>query len=156
VHDQLATGRKLRVLTIVDTFFGLSPALEPLLSFRSADVVEVLERVGREVGWPSTIRVDLGSEFVSRDLDLWAFQRGVTLDFLQTGKAQRRCVHRSVQQSLPSGMFERALVPDAWRRVRKDGGLLGLAQVLHNEERRMGQSAPIAVLNHDGTASPPT
>jgi putative transposase len=46
----------------------------------------VLERVGREVGWPSTIRVDLGSEFVSRDLDLWAYQRGVTLDFSRPGK----------------------------------------------------------------------
>jgi hypothetical protein len=29
VHDQLATGRKLRVLTIVDTFSRFSPALEP-------------------------------------------------------------------------------------------------------------------------------
>jgi putative transposase len=50
VHDQLATGRKLRVLTIVDTFSRLSPAVEPRFSFRGADVVEVLERVGREVG----------------------------------------------------------------------------------------------------------
>jgi hypothetical protein len=40
VHDQLATGRKLRMLTIVD------------FTFRGADVVEVLERVGREVGLP--------------------------------------------------------------------------------------------------------
>ena len=49
VHDQLATGRKLRVLTIVDTFARFSPALEPRFSFRGMDVVEVLERVGREV-----------------------------------------------------------------------------------------------------------
>lgn len=58
-----------------------SPALVPRLAFRGADVVEVLERVGREVGLPSAIRVDQGTEFVSRDLDLWAYQRGVTLDF---------------------------------------------------------------------------
>ena len=32
------------------------------------------------------IRVDQGSEFVSRDLDLWAYQRGVTLDFSRPGK----------------------------------------------------------------------
>ena len=86
VHDQLATGRTLRVLTIVDTFSRFSPALEPRFSFRGADVVEVLERVGREVGLPMTIRVDLGTEFVSRDLDLWAYQRGVTLDFSRPGK----------------------------------------------------------------------
>ena len=32
------------------------------------------------------IRVDQGSEFVSRDLDLWAYQRGVTLDFSRPAK----------------------------------------------------------------------
>jgi putative transposase len=30
VHDQLATGRKLRVLTIVDTFSRFAPALKPV------------------------------------------------------------------------------------------------------------------------------
>jgi transposase InsO family protein len=86
VHDQLATGRKLRVLTIIDTFSRFSPAVEPRFNFCGADVVEVLERVGREVGLPAIIRVDQGTEFVSRDLDLWAYQRGVTLDFSRPGK----------------------------------------------------------------------
>ena len=86
VHDQLATGRKLRVLTIVDTFSRFSPALDPRFSYRGADVVETLERVCNEVGFPATIRVDQGTEFVSRDLDLWAYQRGVTLDFSRPGK----------------------------------------------------------------------
>ena len=86
VHDQLATGRKLRVLTILDIFSRFSPALEPRFSFSGADVVQVLEGVCKEVGFPATIRVDQGSEFVSRDLDLWAYQRGVTLDFSRPGK----------------------------------------------------------------------
>ena len=34
----------------------------------------------------STIRVDQGTEFVSRDLDLWAYANGVTLDFSRPGK----------------------------------------------------------------------
>jgi putative transposase len=50
VHDQLATGPKLRVLTIVDTFPRYSPAVVPRFSFRAADVVDVLERVCAEVG----------------------------------------------------------------------------------------------------------
>jgi putative transposase len=86
VHDQLATGRKLRVLTIVDIFSRFSPAVEPRFNFRGADVVDVLEGVGRQVGFPAMIRVDQGSEFVSRDLDLWAYQRGVMLDFSRPGK----------------------------------------------------------------------
>jgi putative transposase len=86
VHDQLATGRKIRVLTIVDTFTRYAPAIEPRFGYRAGDVIEVLERVGREHGFPQTIRVDQGSEFVSRELDLWAYQRGVTLDFSRPGK----------------------------------------------------------------------
>ena len=53
---------------------------------RVQDVIAVLEQVGREIGLPRTIRVDLGSEFISRDLDLWAYQRDVTLDFSRPGK----------------------------------------------------------------------
>jgi len=86
VHNQLATGRKIRVLTMVDILTQFALVIEPRLNFRAADVVEVLERVGCEHGFPKAIRVDQGSEFVSRDLDLWAYQRGVTLDFSWSGK----------------------------------------------------------------------
>lgn len=86
VHDQLSTGHKLRVLTIVDIFSRFSPAMVPRFTFRGADVVEALEKVCQQVGFPATIRVDQGSEFISRDLDLCAYQRGVTLDFSRPGK----------------------------------------------------------------------
>jgi putative transposase len=75
VHDQLATGRKIRVLTIVDTFSRFSPAVDPRFSYRGEDVVLTLERVCKIVGYPKTIRVDQGSEFISRDLDIWAYQK---------------------------------------------------------------------------------
>ena len=42
VHDQLATGRKIRVLTIVDTFSRFSPAVDPRFSYRGEDVVLTL------------------------------------------------------------------------------------------------------------------
>jgi putative transposase len=66
VHDQLFDGRKFRVLTMVDTFTRLSPAIEVRQSFRGADVVQTLERVARELGYPQTIRLDNGPEFISR------------------------------------------------------------------------------------------
>jgi putative transposase len=49
-------------------------------------VVATLDRICRQTGYPKTIRVDQGSEFISRDMDLWAYQRGVTLDFSRPGK----------------------------------------------------------------------
>ena len=86
VHDQLATGRKIRILTIVDTFTRFSPAVDPRFSYRGEDVVQTLERICRSVGYPKAIRVDNGSEFISRDLDLWAYQKDVVLDFSRPGK----------------------------------------------------------------------
>jgi putative transposase len=86
VHDQLAMGTKLRILTVIDTFSRYVPVVDPRLAYRGADVVATLERACKEMGYPSAIRVDQGSEFVSRDLDLWAYQNNVTLDFSRPGK----------------------------------------------------------------------
>jgi putative transposase len=86
VHDQLATGRTIRVLTVVDPFSRFSPVIDPRFSDRAEDVVQTLEPACAVVGCPKTIRVDQGSEFVSRDLDLWAYAKGITLDFSRPGK----------------------------------------------------------------------
>lgn len=48
--------------------------------------MQALEQICAETGYPTMIRVDQGSEFLSRDLDLWAYARGVTLDFSRPGK----------------------------------------------------------------------
>ncbi|MBP0617770.1 hypothetical protein J6595_19475 [Jiella sp. KSK16Y-1] len=45
VHDQLATGRKLRILTVVNTFSRFSPVIDPRFSYRGEDVVRALERI---------------------------------------------------------------------------------------------------------------
>lgn len=74
------------MLTVVDTFTRFSPVLDPRFSYRAEDVVAALDRVCAAVGYPQTIRVDEVSEFVSRDLDLCAHARGVTLSFSRPGK----------------------------------------------------------------------
>lgn len=86
VHDQMATGRKIRVLSVVDAFSRYVPALDPRFSYRGEDVVATLDRVCRRIGYPATIRADQGSEFISRDMNLWAYQCHVTLDFSRPGK----------------------------------------------------------------------
>ncbi len=100
VHDQFATGPQAACSHHRRYVLSVTPGVEPRFSFRGADVVEVLERVGREVGLPAAIRVDQGTEFVSRDLDLWAYQRGVTLDFSRPGKpTDDACIEPSTASS---------------------------------------------------------
>ena len=86
VHDQLFDGKKVRVLTVVDTFTRLSPAIDVRQNYRGCDVVDTLDRAATELGYPKTIRLDNGPEFISKELDLWAFMKGVTLDFSRPGK----------------------------------------------------------------------
>ena len=86
MSDQLFDGRRIRILTIVDAFSRLSPAIDVRQSYRGSDVVETLQRVTRVHGKPRSIRVDNGPEFISKALDLWAYMNGVTLDFSRPGK----------------------------------------------------------------------
>jgi len=53
---------------------------------RGIDVVAVLERVAKRHGVPQRIQVDNRPEFVSKDLDRWAYWNHVELDFSRPGK----------------------------------------------------------------------
>ena len=84
--DQTFEGQKLRVLTIVDNCSRVSPALEVRRRDTGYDVVRTLERATGQYGLPRTIRVDNGQEFVSKEVDLSAYAKGVILDFSRQGK----------------------------------------------------------------------
>ena len=54
VHDQLATGRKLRILTVVDTFSRFSPVIDPRFSYKGEDVLRKLHEVCKRIGCPKS------------------------------------------------------------------------------------------------------
>ena len=84
--DQTFEGHKLRGLTMVDNVSRVSPAIEVRRRYTGYDVVQTLERATRQYGLPRSIRVDNGPEFVSKEVDLWAYANGVILDFSRPGK----------------------------------------------------------------------
>ena len=55
-------------------------------SYKGHDVVASLERACRRYGKPERICVDNGPEFISKDLDLWAYLHKVVLDYSRPGK----------------------------------------------------------------------
>lgn len=52
LSDQLFDGTKIRILTIVDTFSKISPAIDVRRRYTGADVVRTLENVTRNYGFP--------------------------------------------------------------------------------------------------------
>lgn len=52
VRDQLATGREIDALTIVETFSHFSPVVDPHFSHRAEDMVTTLEKVCVKAGYP--------------------------------------------------------------------------------------------------------
>jgi len=86
VADALFDGRRLRALTVVDNYTRESLAIDIGQSLKGEDVVDTLNRVAGLRGLPATIKVDNGSEFISKVMDKWAYERGVELDFSRPGK----------------------------------------------------------------------
>ncbi len=153
VQDQLATGRKIRILTIVDTFSRFSPAVDPRFSYRGEDVVQTLERICAKVGYPQSIRVDQGSEFVSRDLDLWAYQKDVVLDFSRPGKPTDNAFIESF-----NGKFRAECLNTHWF-MSLDDARLKMAEWLqdYNEVRphsAIGNKPPISLLTCSDASGP--
>jgi putative transposase len=91
VHDRLAAGHPIRLLTLIDTYTRECIALEVRRSWRSTDVVEVLRRVSLQRNKPERITCDNGSEFCALPMDQWAYGNDVKLDYSRTGKPVDNC-----------------------------------------------------------------
>jgi len=87
ICDQLYNGNRFRALTIVDNFSRKCLAIHAGKSLKGSDVVQVMEAItfGNEV-LPKRVKVDNGSEFISKVLDKWAYENNVELDFSRPGK----------------------------------------------------------------------
>jgi putative transposase len=86
VSNALFDGRRLRALTVVDAFTREAVAIDVDQGIKGEQVVQAMARISSIRGAPKTIRVDNGPEFISKALDRWAYENGVTLDFSRPGK----------------------------------------------------------------------
>ena len=142
------------MLTVVDTFSRFSPAVDARFTYRGEDVVRTLETICERTGYPKAIRVDQGSEFISRDLDLWAYQNNVTLDFSRPGKPTDNAFIESFNgkfraECLNAHWFlaleDAREKMEAWRRDYNE----------HRPHSAIGNKSPLTLLNQPGATSPP-
>lgn len=87
VADNLFDGTRIRALTVVDNFSRECMMIHVDRSIRGEHVVALMKHMQADHDrCPDRIQVDNGSEFISKALDKWAYENGVTLDFSRPGK----------------------------------------------------------------------
>jgi len=87
--DQLADGRSIRTLNVLDDFNREGLCIEVDFSLPAERVVRSLNQIIEWRGKPKSIRVDNGPEYVSGKLMEWAEKRNVRLEYIQPGKPQQ-------------------------------------------------------------------
>lgn len=86
VSDAASGSRKLKMLTVVDTFTRKCLDIVVDTSINGHRVCRILDEITEKEGKPEMIIVDNGPEFSGRALDEWAYRKGVKLYFIRPGK----------------------------------------------------------------------
>jgi putative transposase len=155
VSDCTVPGRRLKLLTVVDTFTRESLAVEVDTSISGERVARVLDRViGERGAQPQEVVLDNGPEMTSRALDQWAYERGIRLRFIAPGKPVQNAYIESFNGRLRDeclnlhwfrSVADARQIVEAWRldynRARPHSALGGLTP----EEYRSGLTATSAV-----------
>ena len=100
VHDVLANGRRIRMLTVVDDFTRESIKIAVDTSLNGRRVCEELGEVIEARGKPDRILSDNGTEFTSMALLKWCQEQGIRCDYIQPGKPYQNGYIESFNGSL--------------------------------------------------------
>lgn len=86
VSETLFDHRRFRTFNIVDDFTRESIVMYSDRSIKSEKLVNIFNKLKVSRGLPQMIVCDNGPEFISQNLDIWAYQNNVQLKFIQPGK----------------------------------------------------------------------
>ncbi len=84
--DTLYSGRKIRILNIIDDYNRQALAQEVDFSLPATRVIHLLEHLILIHGKPFCIRTDNGPEFISHTLMNWCHKNRIQMQFIQPGK----------------------------------------------------------------------
>lgn len=86
VSDALASGRRLKCLTVADDFTHESVDITVGHGISGAYVVRVLDQAARFRGYPRAVRTDNGPEFTSRVFIAWTQHHGIEHLLIEPGR----------------------------------------------------------------------
>ena len=143
MQDALASGRALRVLTVIDEFTRESLALAAGFSMPSRVVRAVLERIVAARGAPAVLVLDNGREFAAGAFRAWARAQGITLHFIAPGQP----VQNAFIESFNGRVRDECLNEHAFASLAEAQAVLAAWRRAYNGERphsALGYRTPVA------------
>jgi putative transposase len=147
VSDQLFDERRLRVLVIVENHTRECLALHASARIRGIDVVTTLERITSTHGFPKRIKVDNGPEFISKDLDRWAYWNHVELDFSRPGRPADNALVEAFNQHWFLSLEDARSKLSAWQNeynTERPHSALGYRSPIQGEPESINEKATAA------------
>lgn len=169
MSDQLADGRRLKLLTVVDEFTRECLCIHVARYITSTDVRHQLEWLFRIHGAPRCLRSDNGPELVAQELQRWLALNHVQTRYIEPGNPWQNPWGESFNGIFRDGCLDRWMFSDlrevravveSWRREyneeRPHGALAGSTpsaykeQVTHSRSLRGRQAepAPLAAMDN--------
>lgn len=131
VYDQLANGRRFRVLNVIDDFSREMLGQLIMFSISGHQVARFLNQLIQQRGAPNRIVCDNGTEFTSKAMFFWGKESRVTLGFIQPGKPTQNAFVESV-----NGKFRNECLNLHWfRSIEEARYEIDLWRTHYNHER---------------------
>ena len=124
VHDQLANGAGLKMLTVLDEFTRECIGILVARSITATDVANFLELQMLKRGQPVNVRSDNGPEFIAEAIKTWLEKKGIRINYIEPGspwenghvesfhdKLRKGCLSREVFGTL----LEARVIVEEWR-----------------------------------------
>ena len=167
VSDQLANGRRFRLLNVIDDFNSECLAAVPDFCLSGLRVIRELERVIAARGKPTSIVSDNGTELTSNAVLHWAAEQGIEWHYIQPGKPMQNAFVESfngrlrdecLNENVFTSLAEVRRIVEAWRidynTVRPHGRLGKLPPAVYGATRRQPEEQRGGTLRDNGGSAP--
>lgn len=131
MSDSLYSGRKFRILNIIDDFGRFAVVTKAEFSITSERLVRILNEVSEVRSLPKQIVVDNGPEFTSKTFLRWAFEKRVDIHFITPGKPTENAFIESV-----NGKMRNECLNENWfKDIEEARRLIEEWRIFYNSER---------------------
>lgn len=155
VADRLSSGRKIRMLTVLDEYSRKSLAIRVDYKLKADDVLDVLSDLFITEGLPDYIRSDNGSEFTAHHLREWLKALDVKTAFIEPGSPWENGYNESFNGRLRDELLngelfyslkEAQVIVENWRNHYN--------QIRPHSSLGYRPPAPEVITSHDASSAP--